>query len=112
MFELTKAKLEARRAKREAIIKLDLLVNNLTSELQTCTDEKVRQDMVDTITKIVILRDCYRKGVELPKWAAEAVSFGFKLLGLVAGAVTAEVMMNRGSGDKIWSNTFTKIGGL
>lgn len=112
MFELTKAKLEAKRAKKEAIIAIDKYINTLSASLPAIEDNTKRQEAIDTITKLVAVKEVYKKCTELPKWASEAISTALKILTLVAGTVACEVVTNRGTGDRIVTDAFKRVPGL
>lgn len=108
-FELFKAKLEAKKAKKEAIVAIDQYINALAADLPQITDEKLKGDTIDTMTKLVALKEVYKKNTELPKWAGEVISTALKIITLVGGVVACEITTNRGTGDKFTNSFFDKV---
>lgn len=108
-FELFKAKLEAKKAKKEAIVAIDRYINALAADLPQIADEKLKGDTIDTMTKLVALKEVYKKNTELPKWAGEVISTALKIITLVGGVVACEITTNRGTGDKFTNSFFDKV---
>ncbi len=108
-FELTKAKLEARKAKKEAILAIDKYINALSISLPTVQDTETRRQVEDEIARLVTVKECYKKNTELPKWASEAISTALKVLTLVGSVVACEVITNRGTGDKIITDGIKRL---
>lgn len=108
-FELFKAKLEAKRAKKEAIVAIDRYINALAADLPQIQDEELKCKTIDTMTKLVALKEVYKKNTELPKWAGEVISTALKIITLVGGVVACEITTNRGTGDKFTNSFFDKV---
>lgn len=109
MFELFKARMEAKKARREAIVAIDKYINALSITLPSIKDEDLKTKTIDTMTKLVSLKEVYKRNTELPKWASEVISTALKILTLVAGTVALEITTNRGTGDKFTNNLFDKV---
>ena len=112
MFELTKAKLEAKKAKKDAILAIDKYIGALSMSLPQIEDVELRKSTEDEIVKLVSLKEVYKKNTELPKWASEVISTGLKLVTLIGSVVACEVITNRGSGDKIVTDAIKKLPGI
>ena len=111
-FELMKAKLEAKKAKREAIVAIDKYISALSMSLPQINDAELRRATEDEITKLVAVKEVYKKNTELPKWASELISTGLKVVTLVGSVVACEVITNRGIGDKIVIDAVKKLPGI
>ena len=108
-FELWKAKLEAKKARREAILALDKYINALSAELPSITDAEVRKQQEDEIMRMVSAKDVYKKYTEIPKWAQECLTTALKLITLIGSVVACEVITNKGTGDKLVTDAVKKI---
>lgn len=111
-FELFKAKLEAKRAKKEAILAIDRYISVLSMSLPEIKDEEERQKKEDEIMKLVSVKEVYKKNTELPKWASELISTSLKVVTLAGSVVACEVITNRGTGDKIVTDAIKKLPGI
>ena len=111
-FELMKAKLEAKKAKREAIVAIDKYISALSMSLLQINDAELRRAAEDEIMKLVSVKEVYKKNTELPKWASELISTGLKVVTLVGSVVACEVITNRGTGDKIVTDAVKKLPGI
>lgn len=111
-FELFKAKLEAKRAKKEAILAIDRYISVLSMSLPEIKDEEERQKKEDEIMKLVSVKEVYKKNTELPKWASELISTSLKVATLAGSVVACEVITNRGTGDKIVTDAIKKLPGI
>lgn len=111
-FELMKAKLEAKKAKKEAILAIDKYMSVLSASLPEIKDEELRKAAVDEMMKLASLKEVYRKNTEIPKWASEVISTGLKLVTLIGSVVACEVITNRGTGDKIVTDAIKKLPGI
>ena len=109
MFELFKAKCEAKKVRKEAIVKIDQYINALATDLPGITDEELKTKTIDTMTKLVALKDVYKRNVEIPKWASEVISTALKIITLIGGVVACEITTNRGTGDKFTNSFFDKV---
>lgn len=107
--QLFKAKMESRRARKEAILAIDKYINALAADLPQITDENLKRETIDTMTKLVALKEVYKKNTELPKWASEVISTALKIITLIGGVVACEITTNRGTGDKFTNNFFDKV---
>ena len=112
MFELMKAKLEAKKAKREAILVMDRYINALSISASETQDVELRKQIIDEITKWVSLKEVYKKNTELPKWAQELITTSLKLVTLVGSVVACEIITNRGTGDKLILDGIKRIPGV
>lgn len=111
-FELFKAKLEAKRAKKEAILAIDRYISVLSMSLPEIKDVEERQKKEDEIMKLVSVKEVYKKNTELPKWASELISTSLKVVTLAGSVVACEVITNRGTGDKIVTDAIKKLPGI
>ncbi len=111
-FELFKAKLEAKRAKKEAILAIDKYISALSMRLPEIRDVELRRQTEDEITKLVAVKEVYKKNTELPKWASELISTSLKVVTLAGSVVACEVITNRGTGDKIVTDAIKKLPGI
>ena len=111
-FELFKAKLEAKRAKKEAILAIDKYISVLSMSLPEIKDEEERRQKEDEIMKLVSVKEVYKKNTELPKWASELISTSLKVVTLAGSVVACEVITNRGTGDKIVTDAIKKLPGI
>ena len=111
-FELFKAKLEAKRAKKEAILAIDKYISVLSMSLPEIKDEEERQKKADEMMKLVSIKEVYKKNTELPKWASELISTSLKVATLAGSVVACEVITNRGTGDKIVTDAIKKLPGI
>lgn len=111
-FELMKAKLEAKKAKREAIVAIDKYISALSMSLPQIEDAELRRATEDEITKLVAVKEVYKKNTEIPKWASEVISTGLKVVTLIGSVVACEVITNRGTGDKIVTDAVKKLPGI
>lgn len=111
-FELMKAKLEAKRAKREAILVMDKYINALSVSAAETKDPELRKQIIDEIGKWVSLKEVYKKNTELPKWAQELITTSLKLVTLAGSVVACEVITNRGTGDKLIIDGLKRIPGV
>lgn len=112
MFDLMKAKLEAKKAKREAIVAIDKYISALSMSLPQIEDAELRRATEDEITKLVAVKEVYKKNTEIPKWASEVISTGLKVVTLIGSVVACEVITNRGTGDKIVTDAVKKLPGI
>ncbi|MBP5597844.1 MAG: hypothetical protein J6Y02_20920 [Pseudobutyrivibrio sp.] len=112
MFELMKAKLEAKKAKREAIVAIDKYISALSMSLPQIEDAELRRATEDEITKLVAVKEVYKKNTEIPKWASEVISTGLKVVTLIGSVVACEIITNRGTGDKIVTDAVKKLPGI
>lgn len=111
-FELFKARLEARRAKREAILVMDKYINALSISASETKEAELRKEIVDEIGKWVSLKEVYKKNTEIPKWAQELITTSLKLVTLVGSVVACEIITNRGTGDKLIIDGIKKLPGI
>ena len=111
-FELFKAKLEAKRAKKEAILAIDKYISALSMSLPEIKDVELRRQTEDEITKLVAVKEVYKKNTELPKWASELISTSLKVATLAGSVVACEVITNRGTGDKIVTDAIKRLPGI
>lgn len=99
-FELMKAKLEAKKARREAIIAIDKYINVLSVGLPDIKDREERKKIEEEITGLVAVKELYKKNTELPKWAQELLTTTLRILAMGASVAACEIITNRGTGDK------------
>jgi len=111
-FELFKAKLEAKRAKKEAILAIDKYISALSMSLPEIKDVELRRQTEDEISKLVAVKEVYKKNTELPKWASELISTSLKVATLAGSVVACEVITNRGTGDKIVTDAIKRLPGI
>lgn len=111
-FELFKAKMEAKRARREAIVAIDKYINVLSMSLPNIKEVEERKQIEDEITKLVAVKEVYKKNTELPKWAVELITTGGKIVTLVGSVVACEIITNRGTGDKFITDGIKRLPGL
>lgn len=111
-FELFKAKLEAKRVKREAILVMDRYINALSISASETEDAELRKQILEEITRWVSLKDVYKKKTEIPKWAQELITTSLKLITLVGSVVACEIITNRGTGDKLIIDGIKKLPGI
>ena len=111
-FELFKAKLEAKKARRDAIVAIDKYVNALSIQLPNETDQEKRKAIMEEMSRLVSIKEVYKKNTELPKWAQEMLTTGLKLVTLTGSVVACEVITNRGTGDKIITDGIKRLPGL
>lgn len=111
-FELFKAKLEAKRAKKEAILAIDKYISVLSMSLPEIKDVELRRQTEDEITKLVAVKEVYKKNTELPKWCSELISTSLKVATLAGSVVACEIITNRGTGDKIVTDAIKKLPGI
>ena len=112
MFELTKAKLEAKKARREAIIAIDKYINVLSVGLPDIKDREERKKIEEEITGLVAVKELYKKNTELPKWAQELLTTALKVVSLAASVAACEIITNRGTGDKIITDGIKRLPNL
>lgn len=112
MFELMKAKLEAKKARREAIVAIDKYINVLSMSLPETKDSEARKQIEDEITRLVAVKEIYKKNTELPKWASELITTGLKVVTLAGSVVACEVITNHGTGDKFITDGIKRLPGL
>lgn len=111
-FELIKAKAEAKKARREAIVAIDKYINVLTVGLPNKKDADERKQVEDEITRLVAVKELYKKNTELPKWAQELLTTIFKVVTLAGSVAACEIITNRGIGDKIITDGIKRIPSL
>lgn len=111
-FELFKAKLEAKKAKKEAILAIDKYISALSMSLPEIKDEELRRQAEDEIMKLVSVKEVYKKNTEIPKWASELISTGLKVATLAGSVVACEIITNKGTGDKIVTDAIKKLPGI
>ncbi len=111
-FELVKAKLEAKRAKKEAILAIDKYISALSMSLPEIKDVELRRQTEDEISKLVAVKEVYKKNTELPKWASELISTSLKVATLAGSVVACEIVTNRGTGDKIVTDAIKRLPGI
>ena len=111
-FELMKAKLGAKKAKREAIVAIDKYISALSMSLPQIEDAELRRATEDEITKLVAVKEVYKKNTEIPKWASEVISTGLKVVTLIGSVVACEIITNKGTGDKIVTDAIKKLPGI
>ena len=111
-FELFKAKMEAKKARRDAIFAIDKYVNALSIQLPNETDQEKRKAIMEEMSRLVSIKEVYKKNTELPKWAQEMLTTGLKLATLAGSVVACEVITNRGTGDKIITDGIKRLPGL
>lgn len=112
MFELTKAKLEAKKARREAIIAIDKYINVLSVGLPDIKDRDERKKIEEEITGLVAVKELYKKNTELPKWAQELLTTALKVVTLAGSVVACEIITNRGTGDKLITDGIKRLPNL
>lgn len=108
-FELFKAKLEAKKARREAIVAIDKYINALSVSLPEKKDNEERKALEDEITRLVAVKELYKKNTELPKWASELITTALKVVTLAGSVVACEVITNRGTGDKLITDGIKRL---
>ena len=108
-LELFKAKLEAKKAKKEAILAIDKYISALSVGLPDIVDVESRRQAEEEIAKLVSVKEVYKKNTELPKWASELISTGLRVVILVGSVVACEVITNRGTGDKIITDGIKRL---
>ncbi len=111
-FELFKAKMEARKARREAILAIDKYINILSAELPSITEVEVKKQKEEELVRMISAKDVYKRYTEIPKWAQECLTTALKLVTLVGSVVACEVITNRGTGDKIITDGIKRLPGL
>lgn len=111
-FELFKAKLEAKKARKEAIVAMDKYINALSMSLTPEMPAEQKKEIEDEITRLVSIKEVYKKNTELPKWASELLTTGLKIATLAGSVVACEVITNRGTGDKIITDAVKKLPGI
>lgn len=111
-FELFKAKLEAKKARREAILAMDKYINALSMSMTETEDPEARRQIEDEISKLVAVKEVYKKNTELPKWASELITTGLKVVTLAGSVVACEIITNRGTGDKIITDGIKRLPGI
>lgn len=111
-FELFKAKLEAKKAKKEAILAIDKYISALSISLPEIKDVESRKMIEDEITKLVGVKEIYKKNTEIPKWASELISTSLKVVTLIGSVVACEVITNKGTGDKIVTDAIKRLPGI
>lgn len=111
-FELMKAKLEAKKARKEAIVAMDKYINALSMSLTTDMPAETKAEIENEISKLVSIKEVYKKNTELPKWASELISTGLKVVTLAGSVVACEVITNRGTGDKIVTDAIKRLPGI
>ena len=113
MFELFKAKQEARAARREAIQKIDQHIKKLATDIPNTDDRTERKEIEAEISNLVAIKEVYRKNVEIPKWVSESiitlVSTGAKIGGVIFTIAVKEKLMNLGTGDRNITNGIDQI---
>lgn len=112
MFELTKAKLEAKKARREAIVAMDKYINTLSASLTGDIPSEQKKEIEDEIMKLVSIKEVYKKNTELPKWASECITTALKIAAIAASVGACEIITNHGSGDKIITDAIKKLPGI
>lgn len=112
MFELLKAKMEAKQAKKEAIIAMDKYISILSLSLSDDMPGDKRREIEDEICKLVSIKEVYKKNTEPPKWMSECISTILKVAVLAATVGACEVITNRGTGDKIVIDAIKKLPGI
>lgn len=112
MFELTKAKLEAKKARREAIIAIDKYINVLSVGLPDIKDREERKKIEEEITGLVAVKELYKKNTELPKWAQELLTTTLKVVTLAGSIAACEIITNRGTGDKLITDGIKRLPNL
>lgn len=111
-FELFKAKMEAKRARREAIVAIDKYINVLSMSLPNIKEADERKQIEDEITRLVAVKEVYKKNTELPKWAQESITTVLKVVVLAGSVVACEVITDRGTGDKFITDGIKRLPGL
>lgn len=111
-FELMKAKLEAKKARKEAIVAMDKYINALSASLTASMPAEQKKEIEDEIMKLVSIKEVYKKNTELPKWASECITTALKIAALAASVGACEVITNRGTGDKIITDAIKKLPGI
>ena len=112
MLELCKAKMEAKRARKEAIVAMDKYINALSMSLNADMPADKKAEIEAEITRLVSIKEVYKKNTELPKWASELISTTLKIVTLVGSVVACEVITNRGTGDKLIIDGIKKLPGI
>lgn len=112
MLELWKAKKEAKAARREAISAIDKYVSALSISLPQIKEAEKRKEIEEEIAKLVAVKEIYKKNVEIPKWASEAITTGLKIVTLIGSVVACEIITNRGTGDKIVTDAVKRLPGV
>lgn len=112
MLELFKAKMEARRARREAVVAIDKYLKALAISLPETDDAEIRKQIEDEIARLISCKEVLRRSTEIPKWLGEALTTAFKLVTLVGSVVACEIITNRGTGDKIITDGIKRIPSL
>lgn len=108
-FELTKAKIEAKRARREAIVYIDKYINACAAELQSIKEPEERSKLIDEMTRLVAMKEVYKKATELPKWATEGLIYLGKI-GVQAFTLFAlKKTTYDGTGDKFTNMFFRDV---
>ncbi len=100
MFELMKAKSEARKVRREAIEAIELDIRNKTIELLAITDAESRKANEESIARMAAIREVLRKKQEPSKIVCTLVDGGVHIGGVLLAWLLKERMMNTGTGDK------------
>ena len=111
-FELFKAKLEARKARREAILAIDKYIKTLSVDISATDDAELKKQKETELMQMISAKDVYKRYTEIPKWAQECLTTALKLVTLVGSVVACEVITNRGTGDKIITDGIKRLPGL
>ena len=110
MFELCKARIEERKARREAAIAIDTYINALSDNLAKTFDSEERTKIIDELAKVVSIKEVYgRKNTEMLKLKSEIIITTLKILTLIGSVIACEVVTNRNTGDKIIIDTMSRV---
>ena len=110
MFELCKAKIEEKKARREATIAIDMYINTLSENLATTFDPEERTKIIDELAKVVSIKEVYgRKNTEMLKLKSEIIITTLKILTLVGSVIACEVVTNRNTGDRIMTDAISRV---
>ena len=109
MFELTKAKMESRKAKRLAIVEIDKYINILSTSLPAISDVEQRRVIETEIKELVGIKEVYKRYTELPGWFSELISTALKICTLIVSVVACEKVTNAGTGDRIVTDAMRQM---
>lgn len=109
MFELMKAKSEARKVRGETINTIEQFIRNQTVSLLKISDIDERKAAEDEIAKMAAIKEVLKKKQEPSKLVCILAEGGVKVGGIILTLFLKERMMNAGTGDKIISNGLDQI---
>lgn len=109
MFEIIKAKSEARKCRRKAIEAIDRHIGVLTVGLLNETDAEKRKAAEEEIASVATIREVLKKKQDLPKGLNVAIEMGCKIGGVFLMVFLKEKMMNAGTGDKFVGEGMSQI---